>query len=139
MKNESEALRETIRLLENQQTKELIILKEQLHLTYESLRPINLLKNTFTDVTSSPDLQDTVVNNVIGLTTGYLSKKVLLGSSHNPIKSMFGTLLQFGVANVVSNHSETIKAIGEVFLRKIFVNRGKSKILKTDITVKPTN
>jgi hypothetical protein len=127
MKNQINALKERISLLESRQTQEIVFLREQFHFTYETLKPLNLIKTTFQEVSSSPDLKDNILNNVIGLTTGYLSKKVLVGSTHNPIKQIAGTLLQFAIANVVSKHSETIKAIGEVLLRHIFENRGKAK------------
>ena len=119
-KNETDALNETIVLLQDKQTQELKLLKEQFHLTYESLKPINLIKNAFHEVTSSPDLKNKLLNNVIGLTTGYLSKKVLIGTSNNPIKKILGTLLQFSVANVVSKHSDNIKSVGGNILNRIF-------------------
>lgn len=135
MKNETDILKEKIALLENQQAIELYALREQIHATYESLKPLNFLKNTLEEVSSSPDLKDNILNNVIGLTSGYLSKKILVGSTHNPIKQLVGTLLQFTIGNVVAKHSETIKAIGEMAFRRIFENRSKSKhnVLEVEI------
>ena len=109
MKNSTEVdeLRSKIALLKQQQETDLILLKEQFNETIESLKPINLLKNTFKDVVSSPDLKTTIVKNAIGLATGYLSKKVLIGSSHNPIKKILGTVIEFVVANVVAKRVDT--------------------------------
>lgn len=45
-KNETDTLNQTIISLQNKQAQELKSLKEQFHLTYESLKPINLIKNT---------------------------------------------------------------------------------------------
>lgn len=122
MKNETDALNETIVLLQNKRAEELKLLKEQFHLTYESLKPINLIKSTFHEVTASPEIKNNILNNAIGLTTGYLSRKVLVGASHNPIKKIFGILLQFAIANVVSKHTDTIKSAGENLLHRIFKN-----------------
>jgi hypothetical protein len=133
MKNEAAILKEKIALLENRQAQELILLREQAHTTFESLQPLNLLKNTFEEVSSSSELKDNMLNNVIGLTTGYLSKKVLLGSTHNPIKKFVGTFLQFAIGNAVANHSETIKAVGEVVLRRIFGNMRGIRSLDIEI------
>ena len=102
------ALKEKILLLEHQQKQELIVLKNQFHDTYESLKPINFLKNTFHEVTSSPDIKNNLLNNAIGIATGFLTKKVLVGASHNPIKRILGTVLEFLIANVVS------KKVGQV-------------------------
>lgn len=127
MKNEATTLKEKIALLENRQAIELYTLREQIHVTYESLKPLNLLKNTIEEVSSSSDLKDNILNNVIGLTTGYISKKVLIGSTHNPIKRLAGMLLQFTIGKVAAKHSDTIKAIGEVAFRRIFGNIGVLK------------
>lgn len=132
MKNKTDALKERISVMETQQAKEFVVLREQIHLTYDTVKPLNFLKTTFREFTSSPDLKDNIVDNVIGLTTGYLSKKVLIGAAHNPITKVAGTLLQFAVAKVVSRHSVTIKAVGEVMLRRIFRNKAK-KITNTEI------
>lgn len=105
--NETDTLNETIALLEYKQAQELIILKEQFQFTYESLKPINLIKNAFSEMTNSPDIKGNILNNVIGLSTGYLSKRILLGSTHNPIKRILGSVLQFVVANVVTKKSDS--------------------------------
>jgi hypothetical protein len=116
---ETVALSDSISLLQIKQALELKLLKEQFYVTYESLKPINLVKNTLSEVTSSSSVKNNIINNIIGLTTGYLTKKVLVGSSHNPIKRMLGMLLQFAIANVVSRHSGKIKTTGEIILNHI--------------------
>ncbi len=108
--NATDTLNETIALLEYKKAKELIVLKEQFQLTYESLKPINLIKNTFSEMTNSSDIKGNLLNNVIGLSTGYLSRKVLLGSSHNPIKRILGSIFQFVVTNVVTKNSDSFKS-----------------------------
>lgn len=107
--NETETLKEAIHLLKLKQSNELMILKDQYHYTIESLKPLTLIKNLFTDMTTSPNLKGNLIQNVIGLTAGYITKKVLVGSTHNPIKRIFGTLLQFVVTNIATKHSERSK------------------------------
>lgn len=126
-KNETDALNEAISLLENKRAEELKLLKEQLHLVSESLKPINLIKNTWHEVASSPEIKNNIVNNTIGLATGYLTKKVLFGASHNPVKKLIGTLLQFAVANVVSKHSDGIKSTGENLLHRFLKYRKEAQ------------
>jgi len=125
-RNEKEALAERIFFLQNKQAQELKLLKEQFHIAYESLKPINLVKSTWREITESPEIKNNLLSNAIGLTTGYLSKKVLMGFSHNPIKKIFGALLQFAIANVVSKHSETIKSAGGDFLHRILNHKSKA-------------
>jgi len=118
--SESQALAVSIHSLRIKQSRELIVLRDQFHLTYESLKPINLIKHTFKEAASSSEIREGMVNNVIGLTTGYFTKAILIGSSANPIKKILGTLLQFTVATLVAQNSDSIKSIGKVVLDKLF-------------------
>jgi hypothetical protein len=105
-------LNEAINLLKDKQACELQLLKSQFHITYESLKPINLIKNGLHEITASPDVKKTVINTAIGLATGYISKKVLIGATNNPIKKILGAVLEFTIANVVAktaNHTASIE------------------------------
>ena len=118
----SAVLKDTIQLLEVEQEIEGRLLKEQFKKTYESLKPVNLLKSTFMEVASSPYLLDNIIGAGVGLATGYLSKKIVIGTSGNIIRRFFGLLMQLGVTNTVAQHPDTIKSIGQFiyqyFLRK---------------------
>ena len=107
--NETDDLNETIALLEYRQKQELRILKEQFEVTYDSLKPLNIIKKAFNDMTTSSELKGNLINNVIGMSTGYLTKKLLLGSSHNPFKRILGNVLQFVITNVVTKHTDAGK------------------------------
>jgi hypothetical protein len=126
MKSEKELLTEKIIALQALQATQLDALKQQFETTYQSLRPVNLLKNTLYEVTTSPDIKDNLLNNVIGITTGYLSKKALTGTSHNPLIKLAGSLLQFTIANVVSQHPDTIKLVGKNILQYFFKRKTKN-------------
>ena len=118
--SKAKALEEAINRLQIKRSHELALLRDQFHLTYESLKPLNLLKHTFKEVSSSTEIKDGMLSNVIGLTTGYFTKAILIGSSANPIKKIIGTLLQFAVATLVSQNSDSIKSIGKVVMDKLF-------------------
>ena len=113
MKNEIELLNEKILSLESKREYEVKLLKEHLYSIHEELKPINLIKNDFKEITTSPEAKNTLIDNVIGLGTGYISRKILVGSSHNPIKNLLGTLLQFTISNMATKHSDKIKTAGE--------------------------
>jgi hypothetical protein len=107
--NVTDTLNESIALLENRQKQELRILKEQFELTYDSLKPLNIIKGAFKEIATTSDLKGNIINNVIGMSTGYITKKLLLGSSHNPVRRVLGTVLQFVITNVVSKHADPLK------------------------------
>src|SRR4030042_2473103 len=98
-------LKKAIELLEAEQTVKLQRLKEQFYPAYESLKPVNLFKSTLNDISSSPYLIDNLIGTVLGLVTGYLSKKIVVGASVNRVRKLFGAILQFGVTNVVAQHA----------------------------------
>ena len=106
-KNLTQTLTEDIAILQARQSYELQLLKEQFHYTYDSLKPINLIKNVFKDVTASPVIKGTVVNNLIGLAAGFLSRKLLLGSNHGPVRNILGGVLQFVVTNFITKKPDT--------------------------------
>ncbi len=119
-KNESMILNETIALLREKRRAEYAELKEQFDITYESLQPINLIKKSLTGLISSSTIQENIMNDAIGLTSGFLGKKLLVGASKNPIKKLAGTILQFVIGNYVASHAEPIKAVAGVLLEKVF-------------------
>jgi hypothetical protein len=94
-------LKEAIQQLEFEQATELTLLKEQVLYTCESLKPINLIKNTFKEAYSAPDFKTNIVKTIIGIATGFVAKKVLIGKTHNPIKKLAGFILEMVVANKV--------------------------------------
>lgn len=118
--NETDALNELILAEELKYANDLEQLKGQFHVAYESIKPINLVKNLFHEVTASPEIKNDLVSNAIGLGTGFLSKTLLLGFSHNPIKKVIGTVFEFAVANMVSKHSDRIKLIGGNLFKHFF-------------------
>lgn len=120
MTDHSLILKERIAFLEDRQRQEIAMLKEQALDTYESIKPVNLLKNTLKDFTSQPELKENIFDGVAGIATGYLSKKLLIGASDNPLKKVVGTLFQVAITTLVAKNSSKIKAVGEVLLKHLF-------------------
>jgi hypothetical protein len=119
-KTNFELLNDEIRLLESKQAYEFEVLRKQFHKTKEELNPLNLISNTLREVVSVPETGNSLIDNTIGIATGFLTKKLMFGASSNPIIKGLGTLLQFGISNVVYKNSHAIKAIGGSILHSIF-------------------
>jgi len=90
------------------------LLKEQLSIAFESLKPISLIKNTLRELTSSPYLIENMVSAIAGLASGYVSKKIAVGTSHNIFRKVMGSVLQFSVTNLVAQHPEILKNLGQL-------------------------
>jgi hypothetical protein len=122
----AEGLRSRIQQLEFKQNQELVLLKRQFHYTYDSLKPINILKNTFKEFTASPDIKDNVIGSATGLTAGYLTKALVAKISHDPFTKIIGSLLQLGITNVVSKNPDAIKSLAG-FIINFFSKKQEAK------------
>jgi len=123
-------LKTAIQVLEFEQEIKKQKLNDQLLLIHESLKPVNLIKSTLSEVASSPYLIDNMLGASVGLASGYLSRKLVVSGSHNIFRKLLGSVIQFGVTNVVAQNTDPIKSIGQYifqhFLRK---KENKSKQL----------
>lgn len=113
-------LKISIQSLEVELAEKGLQLKEQFFQTYESLKPINLLNSTLKEISSSPLLIDNILGTVMGLASGYLSKRLFLGSSGNILRKLIGSVLQFGVTNLVAQHPDAFKSLGRFIFQRIF-------------------
>ena len=122
MKNKSatNTLNDLILVQEMKYDNDLNQLKNQLNVAYQSVQPINLIKNLVHKVTTSPEIKNDLLSNLIGFGTGFVSKKILLGSLHNPVTKVLGTIFEFAVANMVSKNADGIKTIGGNLLKHFF-------------------
>lgn len=120
-------LNSAILKLENKQAEEAILLKEQFNLTYESLKPINLVRTTLKELVTAPDLKEDLLKTSISIASGYFSKKLAVGSSDNPFKQILGSFLQMGVTNLVSKNADGIKTKFTDILNVIFTKKSKKE------------
>jgi hypothetical protein len=102
-------LEDAIRLLEIKQSIEGMLLKDEIKNTAEKFKPINLIKNALNELTS-PSFKENLIDTTISIAAGYISKKIIIGQTHNPIKQVFGTLFQMGVTSFVSTKTDGIKS-----------------------------
>jgi hypothetical protein len=116
-------IKNAIQLLEAEHVVKEKLLKDQFHLTYESLKPVNLLKSSIKDISSSPYLIENIVGTAAGLATGFISRKIVVGASGNLFRKLFGAILQIGVTNLVASHSDGIRSLTQSLFQHIFHKR----------------
>jgi hypothetical protein len=104
-----DSLKESIRLLEIKQAEEGQALKEQFKITYESLKPSNLIKSSLNELTNSVEIKNSLFETIVSILTGYLTKKMMVSSKSNPFVKILGALLQFGVTSIVAKNAESIR------------------------------
>lgn len=104
-------LQEKILLLEAKQQNDKVLLKEQFKLSFESLKPLNLVKDAFNELTNLSGFGGETLDTSLGIAAGYFSRKIVVGSSTNPFKKILGSLVQAGVTSYVLNNTDQIKSI----------------------------
>lgn len=120
------ALNSTIEWLEGEQDSKRALLSERFRESYDSLKPINLIKSTIKDMTSSSGTMDDLIGPLLGLAAGHLTKKLVIGKSENDTRHAVGAALQVGVTNLVVQNQDVIKYAGRVAWRFIFGRRKRS-------------
>ncbi len=127
--NSIAGLREKVAQLEYEQRVQGQLLKEQLSSVLESLKPVNLIKNSLKDFVSSRDIFTNILNTGAGLAVGMLSKNLLVGPKGNPLKKLLGTILEAGIATVVTVKGYNIRdslrhLLGRVLKKKAIQDTG---------------
>ena len=114
-----DTLKKYISLLEQRQREEGKLLRNQLSATLESIKPVNILRKIIGDIAEPSELKDSLIQTVTGLISGYISRKILVRSSKNPLLRLVGVFVQYGVTNFVSKNSDSIKTLGMYYLNKL--------------------
>lgn len=109
-----QSLAEAIRVMENQQRAELSLLKAHFEFTIDNLNPVNIVKEKISEVVSS--IGDTVTSESfkskalkigVGLASGFLTKKLVVGSSGGFFKKLLGMGVQAAVSGLVMKQMPT--------------------------------
>jgi hypothetical protein len=94
-------------------------MEETFAVVTENLKPLNLVRNGVRSV-FSPEHREDLVNALIGLGTGIVSRKLLLGRAKGFFSKTAGKAVEWGIAGLVSNNAEKIKEKAGAIIDKIF-------------------
>jgi hypothetical protein len=108
----AEQLRAAIEMLERDRLAEGKLLHQHFVRTYDSIRPVNLVRSAFAEVSESPELKGHMVSLAVGLVAGHLSKRVYEAIDGDENGSIMGTVIQAGVTNAVARNPEVVMAAG---------------------------
>jgi len=102
--NSDSALRAAITALEYRQVTEGKVLKAEFNLAYESIKPINFIRNTVKEINRSSELKADLLTLAVGVGVGYLSKILFKRVKHQPLKKLLGAALLFGVSKLIARN-----------------------------------
>ena len=121
-----EELKAAIYKLEQEKAIKWELLREEFYLTYENLKPFNLIKNGLKEMTTSPQFLESIISTTLGLFTGNLSRKLVMGGSRSIIRNLLGSILQFGITREVANHPDAIKSFGRFIFQNLLQRKKNS-------------
>ncbi|MDN3658863.1 hypothetical protein QWZ08_24685 [Ferruginibacter paludis] len=124
--NNVKELRASIRQLEEQTEEQKEKLVKQFHDTYNSMKPINILKNSLNKVVHSPDVVEKIVNTGMGVGLSLLTNRLVIGKSAGVARKLFGTAMELGLANIVARKAAPVKLGALNILSKIFRKKSKT-------------
>ena len=96
------------------------LLKEQYVNAFNSLKPSSLIKETLLEISSPSYVVDNLVGASLGLLTNFISSQLTERLKNNPFKKIISTAFQFGVANFVAQHPDSIKDVGKFIMKSFF-------------------
>lgn len=106
--------------LEKRKVVQQSILVSQFHETYESLKPLNLLKSAFHKVTEAGDTRSGILKAAGGIGVGLLTKKLLIGKTTSVVGSLLSNALRLTASNTVMNNTDKLKAYGIAIYNNLF-------------------
>ena len=120
-------LNEAINSLSLQQSNQGKLLKDQFLTTIRYFKPANLIKETFNEVVNSPELVKNIVSTSLGITTGFITKKVIIRNSGNILLKLIGNIIQFGVTTAIATHPDEVKSAGSKIINLLFNRNHKTQ------------
>jgi hypothetical protein len=127
------SLKESIRLLEIRQAEEGQAFKVQFKITYESLKPINLIKSSLNDLTSSAEIRNNVFESIVSILSGYFTRKMMVSSTSNPFMKILGVIMQYGVTTVVASNAESIRNYIMSIIDRFIHPEEKDEVPETEV------
>lgn len=106
------SLKQRIAYLDQKRQQEKAQIVNEFSVLSEKLKPANIIRSIFSSMRQSSELKDDLIHGAVGLGTGFLTNKVLLGSLNGPLKKILGLVIQAGITNAAVKYPETIKEKG---------------------------
>lgn len=104
-------LQERIERLHQEQAREWPLLKTEANLLFESMKPVNIVKDMLVELTKVPEIKHNILNSAIGMGAGYVSKRVLFGAHPSKVMSILGSFMEMSVSGLVSKNTEGLSGV----------------------------
>jgi hypothetical protein len=84
--------------------KELLLkeLKQQANITYQSIKPSNIIKQTVLELKEADEFKGNLKDITLGIVGGYFTKKLVVGKSDSLFKKILGSTIQYAMTAFIS-------------------------------------
>lgn len=120
-----------IGLLENEVAEQGQLLSDQVNVFYSPYQPVNIARDLVREVVTSEEFRSNLLTATIGITTGYLAKKLFVRGKKSLFKMVAGNFLQYGLANLIVNPNRILNSVVLPFLEFFSGEGGKGNQKKT--------
>lgn len=90
-----------------QQKQDWIAIKDEVAEIKQNLKPLNLIRNTVEEINETVGFKSHLAQSAISIGIGYLAKRLVVGKSDSAFKSIFGSVIQLIITNLVSKPHES--------------------------------
>lgn len=113
----TDKLKKAILELQRKQVIDGEMLKEQFAVAVGKIKPALILKSFGENIVSA-GLAGNLVNATAGLTAGYISKRIFVGSSENRLRILLGNVLQLGVLGIMTRNPTLVKSLTNKLMKR---------------------
>jgi len=124
-------LKAVIGFLEDEVAEQGQRLSDHASLFYGIYRPVNIARDLVKEVVTSEEFRSNLLTATIGITTGYVAKKLFVRTKKSLLKMMAGNFLQYAIANLIVNPNRILKSVVMPFLEFFSGEGGKENQKKT--------
>ncbi|MCW3113600.1 MAG: hypothetical protein JWR18_1996 [Segetibacter sp.] len=114
----NEDLQKAINELESKVKVQELEMQDNYHQVKQNLHPKRVVKNTFSYVAETPEIQRTLVNTVIGFILGYASKKAVELLSEDALDRTLHNLVNHQITKFEKREPATLLTKGVSLIRK---------------------
>lgn len=120
--NTSLELQARITLLQAQALEERLALKQEITEIVTNINPIKLITHGLKEIITSEEMKEGLFSLTMGMSAGYVAKKIVIGNSENAIQHIAGNVVGMVVSKNVAMHSDQIRSAGMLILKGIFTS-----------------
>lgn len=118
IKNTTE-LQARILELQIQGKDEMSVLKNQISVIVDNVNPIQILTHGIKEIIKSPEVKHELLGLTLGMSAGYITRKIVVGKSKNIIQHIAGNVLGMVVSKNVALNLEKIQSTAFSFLSNL--------------------